>query len=150
VMSFALNGAGKTKIVMWISLFGFALNAILNYILIRKYSITGSAVATTITSFIIMAWMLYYLWKDFGVLIRFRSLLKTIFAALLMYSASLFLSKGNVAFIFWSIILFALYLFILYLLREIKKEDLAILKEIIFRKKKEKVQEELSGTEPEA
>jgi len=150
VMSFALNGAGKTKIVMWISIFGFAVNAILNYILIKKYSITGSAIATTVTSFVIMAWMLYYLWKDFGVLIKIKSLLKTVFAATLMYVASLFFSKGDVAFIFWSIILFALYLFILYLVKEIKKEDLAILKEIISRKKKEEVQEELSGTEPEA
>ena len=32
VMSFALNGAGKTKIVMNISIVGFFINALLNYI----------------------------------------------------------------------------------------------------------------------
>ncbi len=144
VLSFAMNGAGKTKLVMSISIVGFVINAILNYILIKKYSITGSAIATTITSFVIMVWMLYYLWKDFGVLIKLKTLLKTLFAAALTYIASLFFSKGEISFIFWSIILFALYLFILYLVKEIKKEDLAILREIITRKKKENVQEELS------
>lgn len=150
VLSFAMNGAGKTKLVMSISIVGFVINAILNYILIKKYSITGSAIATTITSFIIMVWMLYYLWKDFGVLIKLKTLLKTLFAAALMYIASLFFPKGEISFIFWSIILFALYLFILYLVKEIKREDLAILREIITRKKKENVQEELSGNEPSA
>lgn len=150
VLSFAMNGAGKTKLVMRITIFGFLVNVILNYILIKKYSITGSAIATTITSFIIMVWMLYYLWKNFGVLIRLKTFLKTLFAAFLMYVASLFFPKGEVSFVLWSIILFALYLFILYLTKEIKKGDLAILKKIITRKKKEKIQEELSGNEPGA
>lgn len=60
VMSFALNGAGKTKIVMIISIVGFAINAILNYFLIKSYSIVGSAVATSITSLIITIWILFY------------------------------------------------------------------------------------------
>lgn len=150
VLSFAMNGAGKTKLVMNISIAGFIINAVLNYILIKKYSITGSAIATTITSFVVMVWMLYYLWKNFGVLIRLKTLLKTIFAAALMFIASLFFPKGEISFIFWSIILLVLYLFVLYLAKEIKKEDLAILKELITRKNKEKVQEELSGNEPSA
>ena len=150
VMSFALNGAGKTKLVMNISIVGFVINAILNYILIKKYSITGSAIATSITSFIIALWILYYLWRDFGALVKIKTFLKTFFAAALMYLASLLFSKGEIVFIAWSSILFAFYLFILYLLKEIKKEDLEIIKTLIFRKKKEEVQEELSGNEPEA
>jgi stage V sporulation protein B len=149
VMSFAMNGAGKTKLVMNISIVGFILNAFLNYILINKYSITGSAIATTITSFIIMVWMLYYLWKEFGVSIKLKMFLKTFLAALLMYLVSLFLPKGEISFIFWSIILFAFYLLVLYLAKEIEKKDLTTIKEIIHRKKKEEIQEELSGTEPE-
>lgn len=150
VMSFALNGAGKTKIVMWISIFGFAINAILNYILIKKYSITGSAIATTIASFIVMVWILYYLWRDFKVSIKFTTALKTVFAAALTYLASLFFSKGNFTFIIWSAILFVFYLFILYILKEIKKDDIGIIQNLIKRKKKDEVAEELSGNEPEA
>jgi stage V sporulation protein B len=150
VMSFALNGAGKTKLVMNISIVGFAINAILNYILIKKYSITGSAIATSITSFIIALWILYYLWRDFGALVKIKTFLKIIFAAILMYAASLLFSKGEAVFIAWSIILFAFYLFILYILREIKKEDIEIIKNILTRKKKGEIQEELSGNGPEA
>jgi stage V sporulation protein B len=150
VMSFALNGAGKTKVVMNISIVGFIINAILNYFLIKKYSITGSAIATSITSFIITAWILYYLWRDFGALVKIKSFAKTIFAAATMYFASFLFSKGEISFIPWSVILFAFYLFILYILREIKKEDLEIVKQIISRKKADEVQEELSGTEPSA
>jgi len=148
VMSFALNGAGKTKIVMNISIVGFMINAILNYILIKKYSITGSAIATSITSFIIALWIIYYLWRDFGALVKIKTFLKTIFAAALMYLASLLFSKGEIAFIAWSLILFAFYLFILYILKEIKKEDIEIIKTLIFRKKKEEVEQELSGNSP--
>lgn len=135
VMSFAMNGAGKTKVTMLISIFGFAINAILNYILIGKYGIIGSAIATTITSFIIMLWMLYYLWRDFGVLIKLKSLLKTIFAGILMYGTSFFFSQGEIIFLFWSIILFAIYLFLLYILKEIKKEDCIYISNIIKGKK---------------
>lgn len=135
VMSFAMNGAGKTKIVMWISIFGLAINTVLNYILIKKYGIVGSAIATTIASFIIMLWMLYYLWRDFGVLIKSKSLAKTLLAGVLMYGASLFFSQGEIAFLFWSIILFAFYLFILYILGEIKKDDILYFKNIVRKKK---------------
>ena len=150
VMSFALNGAGKTKMVMKISIVGFLINAILNYILIKKYSITGSAIATSIASFIVAIWILYYLWRDFGALIKIKTFLKTIFAAAGMYLVSLLFSKGEIAFIAWSIILFVFYLFVLYILKEIKKEDLEIVKTLIFRKKKEEVEQELSGNEPSA
>lgn len=144
VMSFAMNGAGKTKITMLISILGFAINAILNYILIGKYGIVGSAIATTITSFIIMLWMLYYLWRDFGVLIKLNSLAKTLLAGVMMYGASLFFSQGEIAFLFWSIILFGFYLFLLFIFKEIKKEDVLFLKKLIYRKRKTEIVGELS------
>jgi stage V sporulation protein B len=150
VMSFALIGAGKTKIVMYISLVGFALNAVLNYILIKNYSIVGSAIATSITSFVITVWILYYLWKNFGKLVEIKTIFKTIIAAFIMYIASLFFSQGKIEFIFWSIILFAFYLLLLVIFREIEKEDLGIVKRLIFRKKKEELAEEFSGNEPSA
>jgi len=136
VMSFVLNGAGKTKIPMWISIFGVAINTILNYILIRRYGIVGSAVATTITSFVAMLAILYYVKRDFGTIFKLKSLAKIIFAGVVMFGASLFFSKGEFIFIIWSVILFALYLFILFILGEIKKEDLGIIRKIISRKNK--------------
>ena len=151
VMSFVLNGAGKTKIPMWISIFGVILNTILNFILIKKYALIGSATATTITSFVTMAAILYYVYRDFGVLIKIKSLLKISFAGIILYIASWFFSQGEFIFLLWSMILFMLYLIILYSLGEITKDDLDYLKQIISRKKKKaEIQAELSGNEPSA
>jgi len=151
VMSFVLNGAGKTKIPMWISIFGVAINTILNYILIKRYGIVGSAVATTITSFVAMLAILYYVKRDFGTIFKLKSLAKIIFAGVVMFGASIFFSKGEIIFMAWSIILFAGYLIILYALGEITKNDIDYIKQIATKKKRKvEIQEELSGNEPTA
>ena len=150
VMSFVMNGAGKTKIPMVISIFGVIANAVLNYILIKKYALVGSAVATSITSFLTMLFMLYYLHRDFQVSMKIKSILKIALAGILTYFLSQLFSQGRFIFILWSIILFAFYLLVLYLLREIKKEDVAYFKGIISKKKTEEVEKELPGTEPGA
>ncbi len=150
VMSFVLNGAGKTKIPMWISIFGIIINAILNYILIKRYGIIGSAAATTATSFLAMLAIIYYIQRDFGVLLELKSLLKITFAGGLMFVASLFFSQGEIIFMVWSVLLFAGYLIILYALGEITKNDFDYIKQIATKKKKSEIQEELSGNEPTA
>jgi len=150
VMSFVMNGAGKTKIPMWISIFGVALNTFLNYILIKKYSLAGSAIATSFTSFVAMSLMLYYLYRDFGTLIKIKSVLKILFSGALMYAASLLFSRGEFIFLLWSLILFGLYALALYMMGEIKKEDLIFLKNIVSRKKASEIKEALPGTEPSA
>jgi stage V sporulation protein B len=150
VMSFVLNGAGKTKIPMWISIFGVILNTALNYILIKRYALAGSAIATTITSFVTMAAILYYIHRDFGVLIKLKSLLKISAAGIIMYLISLFFSKGEFIFVLWSALLLLIYLIILYVLKEITSADLKYLRDIISRKKNESIREELSGNEPTA
>ncbi len=150
VMSFVLNGADKTRIPMWISIFGVIVNTLLNYILIKRFGIVGSAIATTITSFVAMLAILFYVWKDFGTIIKLKSLLKIAAGGIIIYVISLFFSKGEFVFILWSVILFAIYLLILYFLGEIDKKDLIYLKKIIAKKKPDDVEKELSGNEPSA
>ncbi|NTW27255.1 MAG: flippase [Candidatus Moranbacteria bacterium] len=151
VMSFVLNGAGKTKIPMWISIFGVIVNSILNYILIKQSGLAGSAIATTITSFVTMLMILYYIQRDFGILLHLKNLSKMFFAGLLMYFAAGFCSQGEFIFLVWSVLLFAGYLLVLYALGEITKADLIYLKQIGAKKqKKVEIQEELSGNEPTA
>ena len=95
--------------------------------------------------------ILYYVYRDFGILIKIKSLLQISVAGIIMYIASLFFSKGEFIFLLWSIILFAMYLIILYFLGEITKDDINYLKQIISKKtKKAEIQEELSGNEPVA
>jgi len=150
VFCFVMSGAGKVKKPMVMSIAGLAINTILNYILIKKYGITGSAIATSITSAIITFVMLYYIWTDFGVKIKLKSFLKIAFAGIITYGASLLFNRGEFIFMLWSVILFAFYLLVLYLLGEVKKEDLKLFKSMLARKKIEEVEEELPGTEPSA
>jgi len=150
VLSFAMNGAGKTKIPMYISVIGVILNTVLNYFLIRKLSITGSAIATSITSLMIAIAMLYYLRRDFGVTIRIKSAAKAAIAGMIIYFISTFLSHGRLIFMFWSILLFALYLLILYILGEVNKNDLEYLASFARKRKAEDVEAKLSGNEPAA
>lgn len=150
VMSFVMNGAGKTKIPMYISIFGVVVNIILNCVLIKKYALVGSAIATSITSFVVMIFMLYFLYRDFKVLIRLRSLINISAAGAGTYFFATFFSKGEFIFLLWSLVILAFYFLILYLLDEIKKEDLIFLRNMIAKKKKEEIESELSGNEPGA
>jgi stage V sporulation protein B len=150
VFCFVMSGAGKVKKPMLISILGLALNTVLNYILIKKYGITGSAIATSITSAIITFFMLYHVWIDFGVKIKIQSFLKVSLAGFVMYMASMLFNRGEFIFILWSVILFSLYMVVLILLGEIKKADIVIVRSMIARKKVSRIKEGFSGNEPSA
>ncbi len=136
VMSFALNGAGKIKIPMYVSLFGMALNGILNYIFVQRYGINGSAAATAITSILIMAVILFYVRQHFGRLIKFANLFKFLLAGGIMFAASFFFPPQKWIFILWGIILSGVYVLALYVLREFTKEDVETFKKIFLLQKK--------------
>lgn len=145
VFCFVMSGAGKVKTPMVLSMVGLAINTVLNYFLINLYGITGSAIATSITSALITFAMLYCVWKDFGVLLSIKSLLKMALAGFMMYAISFFFSRGEFIFILWSAVLFAFYLFLLYVLGEIKKTDIALARQLLTRKKVADIEEEFSG-----
>lgn len=150
VMTFAMNGAGKTKLAMWISLFGVVLNTALNYLLIKKMGLSGSAIATSLTSLVIAAIMLYCLWKEFGVGLKIRSVANAATAGAVVYFLAGFLPQGRIIFLLWSVLLFLLYFIILFALREIGKSDLEYLMNLKKKRQVEDVEEKLSGNEPSA
>ena len=124
ILTFVLNGAGRNKFPMLIAFVGAILNTILNYIFIKNWGLIGSAWATTITAFIIMAIGLIYVSKKISSFIQPVSLIKYIVASFIIYKlASVFFSQGKILFVLWSIILFAIYLIILIIIQELKKED---------------------------
>ncbi|HMN19553.1 MAG TPA: flippase [Candidatus Moranbacteria bacterium] len=150
ILSFVLNGAGQTKKAMVIASVGFAVNTALNALLIPPYGITGSAVATSLTSVFVTVWTLGSMRRDYGALVRFSDLWRIALAAALTYGASLPLLASKFSFIPYSLALFAFYLFLLYLLGGISKEDVRHLQKMVSRKKTADVEKELSGNEPAA
>jgi O-antigen/teichoic acid export membrane protein len=141
VMAFALNGAGRVKAPMTIAFVGLATNIALSYFFIHAYGITGAAIATSITSGVAMLLILAYSYKFFGYLFNFFSFLKIILASAILYFVSRFFPGGQYIFILWSAILFAIYIFLLYILREFGPRELEIVRQLL-RKKKTKIEPE--------
>jgi len=136
VMCFVMNGAGKTKISMNISIFGFILNVILNYFFIKKFGIIGSASATTIASFIVMILMIFYLYKEFKIIMKFKDFFRIIFAGVILYLVAQFFPQNQWLFMAWGAILTLIYLLVLVIFGEINKNDWEFLKRMIFKKNK--------------
>ncbi len=122
---------------MWIALSGFAINTAFNYVLIGRYGILGSAVATTVTSFVIMLVMLYFISKNFAVSIELKSLLKIITASVVLLLCTFFLPTSVALFLLSSLIASGIYFAVLYLLKEISAADLTLIRSLATRKKKD-------------
>ncbi len=143
VMCFALNGAGKIKITMYLGLSGMVLSAVLNYFFISRLGIIGSAIATSLTSILITIFILIYAQRFFCQLIKFRQLFNFVLAGVVMYGVSFFFPPQKWMFLLWGVILLGVYLLTLVVLKEFTGEDLKVYRKIIFRKAKSKESDEV-------
>lgn len=124
VLSFVLNGAGKNRIPLKIAFFGAVVNFILNYYFIRQFGLIGSALATTITSFLAMIAAVFYTTFEVANFLNPLSILRYLLASAVVFLVGKsFFYQGRFIFILWSAILFAIYFGLLLVLREIKKSD---------------------------
>jgi stage V sporulation protein B len=135
VLTFILNGAGKVKFPMITAIIGFLMNSVLTYFLIKSYGIMGAAAGTALMALVVMLVGLYYTYREFGYLFKISSFFKIILASAVMSALAFIFPRNNYYFILWSIILFGIYLFILYILREIGAGDLVLVKQLLSRKK---------------
>jgi len=135
VMAFALNGAGRVKAPMTIAFVGLATNIVLSFFFIHQYGITGAATATSITSFVAMCLILAYSYRFFGYLIQFSSFMKIALAAAVMYFLSTCFEGGRYIFFVWSAVLFAVYLLILFFLKEFGARELEMAIQLLKKKK---------------
>jgi len=135
VLTFVLNGAGKVKVPMIISFVGLGINTIATYFLIKKYALLGAVVGTSITSFLVMLFILGYTYKYFGYLFRLKSFLKILLAAAIMFGLSLVFPRESFAFPVWSAILLAFYIFLLYILGEFGSFEITLARNMLRIKK---------------
>lgn len=121
----AIIALNKQKVGAWIYFIGMAFNIITNLIFIPKYSYIGAASTTLATEFLVTILMFCLISKTIRYLPSFKIILKAIFAGLFMgfflyyfQAHNLFLVVGLGA---------AIYFGILYLIKGIKKEEVALL-----------------------
>lgn len=131
VMSFAFQGAGLVRIPLKIAFFGMLINAILNVFLIKPLGLTGSGLATSVTAIFVIGALFYYLRKKFNAGIRLLSVVKMLLAGLVIFGLSFFLPGQKLLFIPWGAFLFLVYIGILFLFKELKRDDVQLLKSML-------------------
>jgi len=126
-----ISGAGKPKIPMIIGIFLVIIFLILNYVFINKFGMVGGALATVIVGSIGTSLLGGYVYKKFRVIIGYLSLIRILIATGIIGIISFFIDINGIFLIFWTLILLIIYFGILFLIKEIKKKDIHLLKEII-------------------
>jgi len=121
----ALNGIGRARLSMWLSIIGTIFNVILNYILIKQNGIIGAAYATTISAIITTVIALIISQRYIPLFFHWSVIFKTIITGIILwYATSLFPARNSI-FILYSFILGIAYLYALFLLGVITKEDVS-------------------------
>jgi O-antigen/teichoic acid export membrane protein len=131
VLSNVIMGSGKPKVTLGMALPLAGVDIGLNIFLIPRYGLVGAAWATTITGFLGMcAASVYMLWR-FKTLVNPKSLGKICLASLVIYVIALQVSLSPLWLPLIYLGLLALYGGLLWLIRELKSEDLATFKRIL-------------------
>ena len=125
------TGGGRPKIEMSIYLSMALLLIPLNIFLLPLLGIIGAALALTITTAIACIVISIIVYRKFYSFIPLSSLLKIIPSSLLLFLIAPHLNYNGIFFIVNHILLLALYFTILFLLREIKQEDLLFFKNML-------------------
>jgi len=131
VLTTIIIGGGKPKVSMTIALMLIPLDVILNLTLIPAYGLEGAALATTITAFVGVVIASIYVVKRFRALANPISFGKMCIASLAVYFISIVYPISGILLAAEYAFLFFVYFGLLWVLREIKKEDIDMIKGVM-------------------
>lgn len=143
ILTTVINAAGTPRVSMMIAVVLIPLAAILNWLLIPAYRLEGAAIATTITGFLGLVIASMYVLRVFGVLMERVSFLKMLLASLIVFAIALAVPAGGLLLPLWYAFLFALYLCILALVKELNKKDLETFTAILATEQKRRCRDEV-------
>ncbi len=123
ILAFALHGAGRVKIPMWLSFFGVMLLGGLNLYLIPLYQLSGASLAVTLTSLFLAFAALVYTKIEFKLSLLPRAFLFSLFSTLLFTGLAIIIPTNQYWFIPTGGVLFLGHLGFLYATKVIKIED---------------------------
>lgn len=130
-LSMVIVGSGKPTVPMAVGAGLVPIDALLNILLIPYLQLEGAALATTITAFIGMIIIVFYILIRFNTLLKVISFLRILIASLVIFFIALLLNVSGILIIVLYVCLFVLYAGLLYLIRELNKEDIKIVKELL-------------------
>ena len=131
ILSNILNGAGMPTKSLNISIMSLLTIIIFCYILIPIYGILGAAMSTTIGSIISFIISSYFVYKKFKLRIQLLSFIKILFSSIIISLLYYFIEIPNLLLPIIYIISFIIYITLLVLLKEIKKDDFALMNSFI-------------------
>ncbi|MDP2730993.1 MAG: oligosaccharide flippase family protein [Dehalococcoidales bacterium] len=131
VLSHMIMGRGKPGVVLFMALILVAMDIGLNILLIPTYGLTGAAWATTITGLAGMCAAAVYVLREFKTLLGISSLIKISVAATVIYAIAAQVSFPPLWLPAVYTGLFALYAGILWLLKELNKDDLRTVRKVV-------------------
>jgi len=135
VLAFAISGAGLVRIPMYVSGIGLVASATLNTLLIPSYGIVGSAIATTIVTFILMVGILVFTDRYFKVRIPLKLWIVSLGSSALLILFARILPQGTFTFVITGSMLFLLHFGILRSFGVLEAADFAPLFRFLPRRK---------------
>lgn len=131
ILTTIIIASGKPKVSMIVALMLVPIDIVLNLTLIPIYELKGAALATTITAFIGLVIAASYVFKRFGTLMSPISFIRISGASLIIYFIAISYSFSGVLLVANYMFLFSVYLGLLWVSREINKEDIEVVKNMI-------------------
>ena len=131
ILSHIAMGSEKPKIPLITASFTMIAAVALNLYFIPIYNITGAAIATTIASSIGLIVMSIYIYRRYKILVKPKTFAKITISALIIFAIAYHIQLSGVLLILEYAALFALYIFILWVFKEVDKKDIDIVYHII-------------------
>ena len=124
VSSSILQGTGNPKLPMYILLLGTVLNIVLNAIFVQMMGIVGAAIATTITTCILMIVIMLFVIKTTKISIPWKNILLVLICNLILMAVCYVIPKTLIGLVIGIIIGSSLYIVSLIMLKVLTKRDI--------------------------
>lgn len=123
-------GAGRAKVGLWVTLALLAISASLGYILIPQYGLIGAAWQTTLTGLVGLIAMTIYITRTFQISLPVRSTINIVIASAVAVLPTYVWSASSLTLPLQYILLAAIYIAMLWALKEITPADRQYLKQL--------------------
>lgn len=124
ISSSILQGTGNPKLPMYILLLGTVLNIALNAVFVQMMGIIGAAIATTITTGILMIVIMLFVIKTTKISIPWKNILLVLICNLILMAVCYVIPKTLIGLVIGIIIGSSLYIVSLIMLKVLTKRDI--------------------------
>ncbi|OED29578.1 flippase [Methanosphaera sp. WGK6] len=135
ICSSILQGTGNPRIPMYILLIGTVLNVVLNVLFVKNIGILGAAIATTITTCILMIVIMFIVVRSTKIVLPWKNILLIILSNVLLTCACMLIPKTIIGSIIGGVIGIILYIICLIFFKVLSSNDLKFFTEYLNRVK---------------